>query len=42
VESSGGFLTTDFPDKTDFTDGEKLSGRKSFQGQQKADRSYYG
>jgi hypothetical protein len=29
---SGGFLTTDFTDRKDFTDGEKLPGLNIFQG----------
>jgi hypothetical protein len=29
---SGGFLTTDFTDRKDFTDGEKLPGLKIFRG----------
>jgi hypothetical protein len=35
---SGGFLTTDFTDIKDFTDGEKLTARKILQGKQEADR----
>jgi hypothetical protein len=41
LRCSGVFLTTDFTDIKDLTDGEKLPARKIFQGKQEADRCYY-
>jgi hypothetical protein len=38
VECSGGFLTTDFTDKTDFTEGETLPAGKILEGKEEAGR----
>jgi hypothetical protein len=39
---TGGFLTTDFTDLKDFTDGGKVPMREISQGTQKGERQYYG